>query len=320
MIFGMNVVVLAIAGWLSYFGITVTEAAVIITGVNQPEATLAPQRAIVEFTNFTVRPGGQEVILSEIVVERTGLGSVEAIDEIMLIAKKHLGDDLQIYSQDEDRVIATGVLDSEGKVRLKNLPDNGGFGSFSNNAKFTIAAVMKSNLSAYAGQVIYLTVKRLKITDLDSKRLKVKGKLPITGAGHTVNSSLNIGSVIINSEYKIGHPYAQFNITAGPVEPILLEKIFIRLTGDYFENTSLYLSVSGQNYQFRQDGEWLYLQFKELLEIPAGSAIAAELQTDAKSGLPEISIRPEDIIVKGKNYNYKIFPELNMEYIGEPKG
>jgi len=319
MILGMNIFALAIAGWLSFFGITMTEAAIIVTGANQPSATLAPQRAIVEFTNFTVRPGGQEVILSEVVVERNGLNCADAVAEIMLIAKKHLDVNSQIYSQDEDRVIATGVFDSNGKVRLKNLPKDGGFGSFSNNAKFTIAAVMKSDLASYAGQVIYLAVKRLKITDLNGKRLKVRGKLPITGAGHTVNSSLNIGSVTINSEYKIGHSYAQFNITAGPSEPVLIEKIFIRL-GNFTGGADLSLSVSGQKYQFSQNGEWLVLYLKESLEISADTVVAAELQTNAKSGLPEISIRPEDIVIKGKNYNYRILPELNLEITGEPKG
>ena len=71
MIFGMNVVVLSIAGWLSYFGITVAEAkTVIVTGANQPSATLAPQRAIVEFTNFTIRPGGKEIIFKTTLSER----------------------------------------------------------------------------------------------------------------------------------------------------------------------------------------------------------------------------------------------------------
>lgn len=310
MMFGINIVVLTIIGWLSYFGITMTEAtAVIATGANQPKATLAPQRATVEFTNFTVRPSGQEVILSEVVIERTGLSNAEAIDEIMLIVKKSPG----INSWDEDRVIATGVFDANGKARLKNIPDNGGLSSFSKTAKFTIAAVMKNDLSSYSGQVIYLTVKRLEITDLDRKRLKVKGKLPFTGAGHTVNSSLNIGSVTINSEYQTGHPYAQFNITAGSAEPVLLEKIFIRLTGDFAEDSVLYLSVSGQKYQFSRNGEWFSLYFKELLEMPANTAIAAQLQTGTKYGLPDVFIRQEDIVVKGKNYNYKFLPELNID-------
>lgn len=311
MIFGMNIVVLTIVGWLSYFGVTISEAtAVIVTGANQPVATLAPQRAIVEFTNFTVRPGGQEIILSEVVVEKNGLSNASAIDEIMLIAKKSSG----INSWDEDRVIATGVFDSNGKARLKNIPDNGGLGSFSQAAKFTIAAVMKSDLSSYSGQVIYLTVKRLKITDLDRKRLKVKGKLPITGAGHTVNSSLNIGSVAINSEYQTGFPYAQFNITAGSAEPVLLEKIFIRLTGDFDENSNIYLYISEQEYQFSRNGEWFSLYFKELLEVPANTAIAAQLQTGTKYGLPDVFIRQEDVVVKGKNYNYKFLPELNIDF------
>lgn len=311
MILGMNFVALAIAGWLSYFGVNSAEAtAIIVTGANQPKATIAPQRAIVEFTNFTVRPGGQEILLSEVVIERTGLSNADAIDEIMLIAKESSG----VNSWDEDRVIATGVFDANGKARLKNIPDNGGLGSFNQTAKFTIAAAMKSDLSSYSGQVIYLTVKRLKITGLDRKRLKVKGKLPITGAGHTVNSSLNIGSVTINSEYQTGHPYAQFNITAGSAEPVLLEKIFIRLTGEFAENANLYLSISGQEYQFSRNGEWFSLYFKESLEALKDMAVAAELQTDAKSGLPEISVRPEDIVVRGKNYDYKFLPELNIDF------
>jgi len=315
MILGMNIFALAIAGWLSFLGITTTEAAIIVTGTNQPSATLAPQGAIVEFTNFTVRSGGQEVLLSEVLVERTGLSNNDAIDEVMLIAKKSPG----VYSWEEDWVIATGVFDLEGKVRLKNIYRDSGFGSFDGITKLTLAAVMKKDLSLNSGQVIYLTVKRLKITDLNGKRLKVRGKLPITGTGHTVNSSLNIGSVVINSEYKIGHSYAQFNITAGSAEPVLIEKIFIRL-GDFSGGADLSLSVSGQKYQFSQNGEWLVLYLKESLEISADTAVAAELQTNAKSGLPEISIRPEDIIVKGKNYNYRILPELNLEITGEPKG
>lgn len=319
MMFGMNVFVLAIVGWLSCFGVIISEAAaVIVTGVNQPKATLAPQRAVVEFTNFTVRTFGQEVLLSEVVVEWTGAGgSIGAIDEVLLIVKESLG----INSQDEDRVVATGVFDSSsGEVKLKNLFNTGGLSSFNKAAKFTIAALMKGDLSSYSGQVIYLTVKKLKITDLNGKRLKVKGKLPITGSGHTVNSSLNIGSLTINSEYTTSDQSAQFNITAGSAEPVLLEKIFVRLTGDFADDANFYLEVSGQKYQFVRAGGWLYLYLKESLEVPAGWDIAAEFKTDVKNGLPEISVRPEDIVVKGKNYNYKIFPELNIQYMIGGKG
>lgn len=295
-----------------------SDGAVIVTGANQPKATLAPQRAIVEFTNFTVRTGGQEVLLSEVVVEWTGAGySISAIDEILLISKESLG----VNSQDEDRVVATGIFDtSSGEVKLKNSFNAGGLSSFNKAAKFTIAAVMKSDLSSYSGQVIYLTVKRIKITDLNGKRLKVKGKLPITGAGHTVNSSLNIGSLTINSEYTTGDQSAQFNITAGLAEPVLLEKIFVRIVEDLSGGAAFYLSISEQKYEFSRAGDWLYLFFKESLEVPTGTAIAAELQTGSKYGLPEISVRPEDIIVRGKNYNYKILPELNIQYMIGGKG
>lgn len=295
-----------------------SDGAVIVTGANQPEATLAPQGAMVEFTNFTVRTGGQEVLLSEVVVEWTGAGySISAIDEVLLIAKESLG----INSQDEDRVVATGIFDtSSGEVKLKNSYNTGGLSSFNKVAKFTVVAVMKSDLSSYSGQVIYLTVKKIKITDLNGKRLKVKGNLPITGAGHTVNSSLNIGSLTINSEYTFGGASAQFNIAAGSAEPVLIEKIFIRLTGEFADDANLYLSVSGQRYQFSRAGGGLYLYLKESLEVPSSTAVAAELQTDAKNGLPEISVRPEDIIVRGKNYNYKILPELNIDFMIEGKG
>lgn len=296
---------------VKFFKTSVANASgVVVTGANQPSATLAPQKAVVEFTNFTIRTSGQEVHLSEVLVEISGLGSPDAVNEVMLIAKKSPG----LSSWSEDRVIAIGVFDSNGIVRLKNSPNNGGLTSFNNATRFTVAVLMKNDLSQYAGQVMNLSVKKLKITNLDGKRLKVKGKLPITGAGHTINSSMDIGSLVINSEYKIGHPYAQFNITAGSAESMVISKIFLRLTDDSFnENSGLFFVVSGQKYQFSRNGQWLSLHFKESLEISVGESVSAEIQTDTKYGLPEVIVRQEDVIISGKTYGYKVIPELNME-------
>lgn len=304
---------LSIVGFLSFFGVKIGDASVLVTGANQPSATLAAQEVIMEFTNFTVRPNGKDVKLAEVVVERTGISSTDAIDKIMLIAKKSASVD----EWEEGRVIATGVFDGSGTVRLKNSYDsNDGLRSFNQTAKFTIAAVMKSDLSSYAGSVIYLTVKKIKLLNSDGKRMKVKGKLPITGAGHTVNSSLNTGSATVNIEYNVGHMYAIANITAGSVESILLEKIFIRQTGEFPESANLYFTVLGEKYKFSRGEGWFYLSFKEILEIGKGESVSAQIETDSASGLPKVKIRPEDLIISGKTYGYKIYPEVNLIEIG----
>lgn len=310
----MNVfLMMTLVGLFSFFGIKFGDASVLVTGANQPSATLAAQGTIVEFTNITIRPDGKEVSLAEVVIRRTGVSSSDAIDEIMLIAKKSPGVD----SWEEGRVIATGVFGEDGKVRLKNAYDSGeGLKPFSDTAKFTIAAVMKGDLSSHAGSVIYLAVEKLKVLSTDGKRMKVKGKLPITGAGHTVNSSLVTGKATISVEYLAGHTYANITISADSVEPVLLEKIFIKQNGQFPENANLYLVISGQKFGFSRNGGWFSLLFKENLEIGKGESVSATIETDSEAGLPEVSFKPEDFIISGKTYGYKIYPEVSFVEIG----
>ncbi|MCH7529803.1 peptidoglycan-binding protein, partial [Patescibacteria group bacterium] len=146
-----------------------------VGGAVQPAASLAPDSAArIPFTNFTVTAGSDgAVIMDSVLVRRTGLSANAVFSGIVLLDENgiQLGTSKTLNSLNEAKV-GEAVTIPAGTTR-----------------RFTIAGNMASDNSTRDGQVASLTVVGINTSAI------VSGTLPITGASHTINASLVIGSV-----------------------------------------------------------------------------------------------------------------------------
>ncbi len=147
-----------------------------ISAASQPGNSLAPRNAQgVAFTKFTLTAGDEDVNVDSILVQLTGLASRGSFDTIALL--------------DEDGVIVgdTDSIDSDDQVEIgEDLVVRAG-----NSDTFTVVANMDNTVNA--GEVASFSIIAIN-TDAT-----VAGSLPITGAQHTMNHTLTVGSVEIGN-------------------------------------------------------------------------------------------------------------------------
>src|SRR3990167_9993160 len=145
-----------------------------ITAATQPAATLAVKSAArLPFTKVTLTAGAQDVVITGITVERTGLANDAAFAGVVLLDET--GTQLGIaktFNSDHKATVGDTVTIKAGASQT-----------------FTVGGNMASDQTSYAGQVAYLSVTGV------TTSATVSGLLPISGAGHTINNSLTIGSV-----------------------------------------------------------------------------------------------------------------------------
>ncbi|MCH7597598.1 hypothetical protein IID27_00950, partial [Patescibacteria group bacterium] len=194
----------------------------VLAGV-QPANTLAPQSAArVPFTTFSVTAGSDgDVVMDSVTVERTGLANDSAFAGIVLLD----GSGVQLGT--------AKVLNSSHQVKVGvavTIPSG-------QTRTFTIAGNMAANLSLRAGEVASLSVIGINTS------ATVSGSLPITGAAHTINASLLLGSAsAISSSFdpqvsttkEIGvtaYKFSGIKIEAGSAEKIRIQSIKWNQTG-----------------------------------------------------------------------------------------
>src|SRR3989338_117742 len=147
-----------------------------ITAATQPAATLAVKSAArLPFTKVTLTAGAQDVTVTGITVERTGLANDAAFAGVVLLDET--GTQLGIaktFNSDHKATVGDTVTIKAGQSKT-----------------FTVAGNMNTvaNNSTKAGQVASLSVTGV-VTSAT-----VSGLLPITGALHTINTSVSIGTV-----------------------------------------------------------------------------------------------------------------------------
>ena len=113
------------------------------------------------------------MVVTGITVERTGLANDAAFSGVVLLddAGTQLGI-AKTFNSDHKATVGDTVKITAGTSKT-----------------FTVAGNMASDQTSYAGQVAYLSVTGV------TTSATVSGLLPISGAGHTINNSLTIGSV-----------------------------------------------------------------------------------------------------------------------------
>ena len=156
-------------------GTTPTGTGLTVTSATQPANSLAPQSASrVPFTKITLtNNSGAAVTVNGITVERTGLGQDAVFSGIVLV---------------DDSNVQVGISKTLNSNHQATVGD-----TFTLNAgetkTLTVAGNMAASLTAYAGQVVGITVVAVNTTST------VAGSLPISGAQHTVNATLSLGAI-----------------------------------------------------------------------------------------------------------------------------
>src|SRR3990167_7104767 len=114
-----------------------------ITSATQPAATLAVKSAArLPFTKVTLTAGAQDVVVTGVTVERTGLANDAAFAGVVLL--NETGTQLGIaktFNSDHKATVGDTVTIKAGTSQT-----------------FTVAGNMGSSLGSYAGQVAYLSV------------------------------------------------------------------------------------------------------------------------------------------------------------------
>lgn len=155
--------------------VTPTGPGVTISAAAQPANSLAPQSAArVPFTTFTLTNNTSAAVsITGIVVQRTGLANDAVFAGIVLVDETgtQLGNSKTLNSNHQATVGDTFTL-NPGQTKT-----------------LTVAGNMASSLSAYAGQVVSISVIGVNTS------VAVSGSLPISGAQQTINASLAIGSL-----------------------------------------------------------------------------------------------------------------------------
>jgi len=155
---------------------TSAKADVSITNVTQSVSSIAPERAILPITRFQIT--GEECNITKLILKKNGNTTNSDFGEVLLIL------------EDDNSVRASGMFDEDGEFVFKGPF----FFTGKKTLTFTVALKLWSNLEAYAGSSVSVSV-----VDLQTSCGAVTGTLPITGTTMVFNHSLQIGHMLVSS-------------------------------------------------------------------------------------------------------------------------
>ena len=283
-----------------------------VASASQPQNALAPQGATrVPFTRFTVTAGADgAVTMNSVVVQRVGLGSNASFSGVVLIDQdgNQLGTAKSFNSNDQ-ATVGESVVIPAGQSRT-----------------FTIAGNMASSLASYAGEVPAISVVAV------NSSATVSGSLPITGAFHTINATLTVGSMSldISSAFATNAPVTKeigttayratgFRMTAGSAEDIRLKMVRFNQTGSAStvnDLANIQVVIDGTAYPvtISADGQYVTANLGSGILIPEGNSVDAYIQYDIvgsnANGRTVVFDVDEttDIYAEGVTYGYGISP------------
>lgn len=280
-------------------GITVAAAA-------QPANSLAVANAArVPFTNFTLtNNSGAVQTVNSVTVERTGLASNTSFDGIVLLDQNgvQLGNERVINSNDQATIGSTMML-QPGMSYM-----------------FTVAANMDD--SPQSGEVASFAVVAINTS------ATVAGTLPITGAAHTTNNTLAIGSVTAargvedpnaagGLSEEVGttnYVFTAIRLTAGSQENVRLHSIRFDQSGsaDTSDLANVHVTIDGVDYTPIVDGDTYTFTFGSGIVINEGFSKEIALRADIVGGANRTAAFDieefTDIHVTGETFGYGITP------------
>ncbi|HEY4482888.1 MAG TPA: hypothetical protein VI953_01810 [Candidatus Paceibacterota bacterium] len=277
-------------------GISVSAAA-------QPANSLAPESAArVPFTNFTVTAGAQDATLNSVVVERQGLGADAAFDSVVLIDETgaQVGNSKTLNS-DHRATIGENVVIKAGTSRT-----------------FTVAGNMVADNSGRAGQVASLALVAVNASG------SVSGSFPIVGATHTINATLDIGTVTMGrGSYDpgsaltkevgvVGYNFSSVRVTAGSNEDMYLRSIRWNQTGSAAPSdlANLTTVVDGVSYStvISSDSKYYSTVF------PAPGLLIV------KGASKDITIKGDIVGGSGRTIAFDLAKRIDINLVGKDHG
>ncbi len=286
-----------------------TGTGVTVTAATQPANSLAPFNAArVPFTAFTLtNNGASEATVTGVTIERTGLASDVNFSGVALL------------DGNGNQIGLTKTLNSNHQSTI-----GGTFTIPAGASKtYTVAGNMAAQTTVKAGEVASFAVVAVNTT------ATVSGSLPITGAAHTINATLAIGSITnargpldpnttgtYNKEVgTTGYTFSSVKVTAGSAEKVVLHSIRWNqsgsaATGD-LTNVTVYVDGTAYTPTVSSDGKYYTADFGNIV-ISKGSSKEISIKGDIVSGSGRTIAfdlyKTTDLNVSGDTYKYGITP------------
>ena len=280
-----------------------------VSAGSQPANSLAPQSAArIPFTTIVLTAGSSDVTVNSITVERVGLMQDAVLSGVVLLKSDgtQIGIAKTLNSNHQAMVGEPWVIKAGTSQTV------------------TVAGNMNSTLTSYAGQVGGLNVIAVNTS------ASVSGSLPISGAMHTVNASLTLGTAAMtessfdpdtSSTKEIGtsnYKFAGVRITAGSAEQVRLWSIRWNQTGSAssqdLANVKIYIDGTAYDTTVSSDGKYYSANFSGGILIDKGLAKDVYVQGDiVGTGSAGRTVKFDiykavDIYVSGVTYGYGITP------------
>lgn len=289
---------------------TTVGGSLVVAAGSQPANSLLPQGAArIPFTTFTLRnTGSNAVTVTGITVQKAGLGDKAIFSGIVLVDSNNV------------QIGTSRTLNSNDQATIgENFTVNSG-----ETKTLTVAGNAAASLTSYNGQTISLSVVSVNTS------ATVSGSLPITGASHTANNTLSIGSVSTSTSAfdpgaaqtkNIGDTNVRISgvkFTAGSVEDLRLFSVRWRQvgTGSSVDISNVVTVVNGTSYPttVSADGKYYTSVFPGGLLIPKGQSADVYNQADltgtnSASRTIDFDIdRVTDVYFVGQTYGYGVAP------------
>ena len=252
-----------------------TGGALTVSAGTQPANSLAPQSASrVPFTTVVLTAGSADVTVNSVTVERVGLAQDAVFSGIVLLNS----DGMQIG------IAKTLNSNHQASVGEPWVVKAG------TSQTVTVAGNMAASLSAYSGQVVGLNVVAVNTS------ASVSGSLPVSGAQHTVNSTLSLGTATLAlSSYDpnsaqtkeigtTGYKFSGVRVTAGSVEQVKLWSVRWNqsgsASGNDLANVKVYVDGTAYDTVVSSDGKYYSAVFSGGLLIDKGLSKDIYIQGD----------------------------------------
>lgn len=268
----------------------------------QPMSSLAVRGASrIPFTKVTLTAGSSDVAINGIKVERTGLANDAVFTGIVLLDEAGIqSGNSKTFNSLHQATVGDAFILKAGTSKT-----------------YTIAGNIIADTTSYAGQVAYLSVVGIDTTGT------VAGTFPITGAGHTINASLSVGTATIETGgldprgtatkevNLVGYTFSSVKVNAGSAEKVKINSIRWYQSGSAaasdLSNTKTYVDGNAYDTVMSADGKYYTTVFPVGLSLEKGMS-------------KEISIKGDIVSGSGRTVQFDIYKNTDIYLVGETYG
>ena len=296
--------------------VTPTGTGLTVTPGVQPTANLAVAGAArVPFTTVVLTASADgDVVVNSLLIERDALSQDAAFAGIVLLDEngQQLGIAKTLNSLHQ-ATIGEAFTVKAGTSKTVTVAGNMLAGSGSDGA-----------MSSYTGQIASLDVIGV------NSSATINGTFPLSGARHTINSSLTIGSVTVAkgiddpntyATKEVGvsdYTFAAVKVTAGSSEDVRIHSLRWNQSGSAsaadFDNLKTYVDGEAYDLTVSVDGKYFTANFGEGLVIAKGISKDISVKGDIVSGSGRTIIfdiyKATDLYITGETYGYGITPPV----------